>query len=131
MKKTLAYIFLVLLFYNVTLGQTQKLIPPDIKKAMISGNSKQLATHFSQSVELLIKNTEDVYSKAQAELILKDFFKKNIPSEFEVEIEGESDGIKYTIGNLNTSSGKYKVYLAYQNIKGRATINRLNISKYN
>jgi len=131
LKKIVAIILLVLYFSNSTVGQEQKLIPPDIKKAIISGDSKQLATHFNQSVELLIKNKEDVYSKAQAELILKDFFKKNTPSNFIVEIEGESDGIKYTIGNLNTSQGKFRVYLAYQFVKGRSTINRLNISKYN
>ncbi len=131
MKKLFAYTLLVLLSYNSAISQTQKLIPHDIKKAIVSGDSKQLATHFNQSVELLIKNTEDVYSKAQAELILKDFFKKNTPNAFIVEIEGESDGIKYAIGNLNTSSGKYRVYLAYQKVKGKATINRLNISEYN
>jgi hypothetical protein len=94
------------------------------------GNSKLLAEHFNQSVELLIKNKEDVYSKAQAELILKDFFKKNTPNNFIIEAEGESNGIKYVIGNLKTRSGKFKVYLSYQKNNGHHTINRLNINEY-
>ena len=119
------------MFCIASKGQEQSVIPPLVKKAIISGNSKQLAVHFSQSIELLIKNKEDVYSKAQAELMLKDFFNKNIPRDFIVEIEGESDGINYTIGNLNTSKGKYRIYLSYQNIRGETVINRLNISEYN
>ena len=72
-----------------------------------------------------------MYSKAQAELILKDFFIKNTPKDFIIEIEGESDGFSYAIGHLKTSGGGFRVYLAYQNIKGKSVINRLNISEYN
>jgi hypothetical protein len=125
-------LYLLLFFWACSvIGQEQYLIPPGIKGAIISGNSKQLAGHFSQNVELLIKNKEDVYSKAQAELILKDFFNKNNPNDFIVEIEGESDGINYAIGNLKTSNGHFRIYLAYQNVKGKHMINRLNISEYN
>ena len=113
------------------IGQEKKMIPPKIKKAIVLGNSKLLAVHFNQSVELLVKNKEDVYSKAQAELILKDFFRKNNPTTFIVEHEGESDGIKFTIGNLKTAGGKFRIYLAYQKIKGKPMINRLSISEYN
>lgn len=121
----------MLLVHSTTIGQEKKMIPPEIKKALLAGDSKLLATHFNQSVELMIKNKEDVYSKAQAELILKDFFRKNEPSSFIVEVEGESDGIKYAIGNLKTAKGKFRIYLAYQKRNGHSTINRLNISEYN
>ena len=42
-----------------------------------AGNSKELAKNFSSSVELSILGEEDVYSKAQAEQILRDFFTKH------------------------------------------------------
>jgi hypothetical protein len=131
LKKIILYaILLVFVHYSIT-GQEKKMIPAGIKKAFVSGDSKLLATHFTQSIELLIKNKEDVYSKAQAELILKEFFRKNSPNTFIVEHEGESDGIKYAICNLKTTRGKFRIYLAYQNIKGKPMINRLNISEYN
>jgi hypothetical protein len=114
LKRLIAYTLLFLLVQTSFIAQEKKMLPPEIKKALLEGNSKLLAEHFNQSVELLIKNKEDVYSKAQAELILKDFFKKNTPNNFIIEAEGESNGIKYVIGNLKTRSGKFKVYLSYQ-----------------
>lgn len=120
------------LFIHVNInGQDKKAIPPEIKKAILAGDSKLLASHFNKSVELLIKNNEDVYSKAQAELILKEFFRKNTPNNFIVEAEGESDGINYAIGNLKTANGKFRIYLSYQKINGHSTISRLNISSFN
>ena len=104
--------------------------PPDIRQAILSGNSQNLALFFNQNVELLIKSKEDVYSKAQAEHIIKSFFSKNVPTDFVVEIDEQSDGTRYAIGNLKTSGGKYRVYLVYQKIKGKLIINRLNISDY-
>ena len=116
---------------EASLAGAQNVFPPDVKQAIISGNSQHLAAFFNQNIELLIKNKEDVYSKAQAEHIIKDFFSKNIPSDFTVEIDDQSDGVHYVIGNLNTSGGKYRVYLVYQRVKGKSLINRLNISEYN
>lgn len=111
-------------------GQSEKIIPKPIKKALISGDAKNLATHFNKNIELLVLDNSDIYSKAQAELIIKDFFKKNAPSKLVIENEGESEGIKYSIGKLRTSNGDFRIYIAYQNSKGGITINRLNLSKY-
>ncbi|MFN8258197.1 MAG: DUF4783 domain-containing protein [Bacteroidales bacterium] len=123
------YILLILLIAN---SKAQEMnFPADVKKAIVSGNSEQLAAFFNQNVELLIKNKEDVYSKAQAEHIIKDFFSKNVPEDFKIEINEQSDGIRYAIGNLTTSGGKYRVYMVYQLIKSKYLINRLNISEYN
>jgi len=130
LKNLVLYIYLLFGIIGASYGQENIMVPDGIRQAIISGNSKKLAVFFSQNVELLIKNTEDVYSKAQAEIILKDFFSKNTPDSFTVEIEGESDGISYAIGNLSTTGGKYRIYLAYQIIHGKSKINRLNISTY-
>jgi hypothetical protein len=44
-----------------------------------TGNSKEIAASFSPSVDLIIIDEEDVYSKAQAEQILRSFFSKYPP----------------------------------------------------
>lgn len=130
MKNLLAYLFILFIISAASVVDAQNDFPPDIRQAFISGKSQNLAVFFNQNVELLINNKEDVYSKAQAEHIIKNFFIKNIPDDFVVEIDGQSDGIRYAIGNLLTSGGKYRVYLVYQKTKGKSIINRLNISDY-
>jgi len=130
LKNLCAYLF-VFFFVTSTLAvAAQNNFPPDIKKALLSGNSQNLAHYFNQNVELMIKNKEDVYSKAQAEHIIKKFFSKNSPNDFIIESDAQSDGMRFAIGNLITSGGNYRVYLVYQKIKGNSIINRITISDY-
>ena len=42
--------------------------------ALRSGNSSELSKYFDENVELTLPDKSDSYSKAQAQLIVKDFF---------------------------------------------------------
>jgi len=80
---------------------------PEIINAIKSGNSSLLAKNFNNSIDLLIPGNEGTYSKAQAEIIIGNFFKANPPKSFSVKQEGtSSDSSKYTIGTYNSSNGK-------------------------
>jgi hypothetical protein len=122
----LTLIILLFLFSNKALTQ----IPVEVKTAFIKGNSQQLANFFNKSIELFINQKEEVYSKAQAELIIKDFFLKHEPDTFKIENEGYGDGMNYTIGILITSNGKFRVYITFRKYSGQYSINRINISEY-
>ncbi len=79
----------------------------DIANSIRSGDPKQIAFYFSNTVDLTILNQEEVYSKAQAELIVKDFLNKNSPKTFTILHKGSSkEGTLYAIGNLVTLNGK-------------------------
>ncbi|PKP43502.1 MAG: DUF4783 domain-containing protein, partial [Bacteroidetes bacterium HGW-Bacteroidetes-12] len=77
------------------------LINDNIAKALKAGNSAAVANFFNTTVDLTLPNNEGVFSKAQAELILKTFFANNKPSDFKVVHDGESkNNTLYSIGNL-------------------------------
>ena len=79
----------------------------EIAFAIRSGDAKQLATFFGPTIDLTILNREDIYSKAQAEQVIKDFFSKNSPKTFTILHTGSSpEGTLYAIGNLIASNGK-------------------------
>ncbi len=79
----------------------------DIANAIRSGDSKQLSTFFGTTIDLTVIDKENVFSKAQAEFVLKDFFSKNPPKSFSILHKGSSpDGTQYAIGNLITGNGK-------------------------
>ncbi|MCX6291835.1 MAG: DUF4783 domain-containing protein [Bacteroidetes bacterium] len=103
MKALRIFIFLLLVS-----GSLKALdIYDEIANAIRSGDSRQIALYFNSSVDLTILNQEDVYSKAQAELIVKDFLTKNPPKSFVLVHKGSSkEGILYAIGNLVSASGK-------------------------
>ena len=78
----------------------------EVSKAIRSGDSKQIAAYFGTSVDLTILAQEEVYSKTQAELVLRDFFSKNIPKTFSLLHKGSSkEGTLYAIGNMTTAKG--------------------------
>jgi hypothetical protein len=77
-----------------------------------SGNSKEIAKNFSSSIELIIIDQEDVYSKAQAEQILKDFFIKNPPSKVVIVHQLNNAPFRLGILSMQTKSGKYRVTIS-------------------
>src|ERR1051325_2245072 len=102
MKKSLK-LSLLLLFISASLYAAFDIFDT-ISSAIRSGDAKQLSHYFNNSVDLTILNQEEVYSKAQAEQIIKDFFSKNTPKSFSIIHNGLSkEGSKYAIGNMLTT----------------------------
>jgi hypothetical protein len=100
----------------------------EILLAMKSGNSKMLAKYFEANIELKIIEDEDIYSKTQAELILKDFFSKNKPAEFKIIHDG-GEGVKYAIGNLTTDNGNFRVTIMYRMVAEKPVIKTIRIEE--
>jgi hypothetical protein len=122
----------ILIFAPLSLFSAPSTIDPyeDIANAIRSGDAKSVSRYFSNSVDLTLIGQEDVYSKAQAEQILKDFFNKNTPRSFSIIHRGESkDGAKYAIGNLSTSNGNYRVYYYFKVAGGGVNIQELRFMK--
>ncbi len=125
-------LILFLIFATLSLFSAAFILDPyeDIANAIRSGDAKSVSRYFSSSVDLTLIGQEDVYSKAQAEQILKDFFNKNTPRSFSIIHRGESkDGSKYAIGNLTTSSGNYRVYYYFKVAAGNVNIQELRFMK--
>ena len=80
--------------------------------AIQTGNSKELSKYFDNTVEITIFEKEEMYSKAQAEMVLKDFFSKNKPASFKIIHNGTSgQGSQYGIGTLITDKGSFRTYI--------------------
>ncbi len=129
MKK--AYkIFLILL---LTVGSvTAKAdILTDIGNAIRSGDARSVARYFSSTVDLTILQQEEVYSKAQAEQVLRDFFSKNTPRSFNLIHKGVSkEGAKYAIGTLVTAQGvTYRTYFFVKQTSSGEFVQELRFEK--
>ena len=103
-------------------------IPEGITAAIKSGNSRELAKYFDTNIELVILDKEDVYSRTQAELILKDFFSKHKPTNFTIIHRG-GEGAKYAIGTLFTSNGNFRVYILLKTKNEKPYIHSLRIEE--
>lgn len=90
--------------------------------ALRSGNSSELAKYFDDNVELTVPDKSDNYSKAQAQLIVKDFFSNNGVKGFNLEHKGDSPGGHYCIGTLQTNTGKFRTNVFMKTKNGNEVI---------
>lgn len=129
--KPFVKIYFVLLFHILfvvpAVSMPSGTIPEGIILAFKAGNAEELAKHFNANIELVILENEDVYSKTQAEQILRNFFTNHHPASFKIIFEGGKETSRYAIGNLSTSSGNFRVYFLIKNQDGTPLIHQLRI----
>jgi hypothetical protein len=80
----------------------------DVIAALRAGNAQELAKYIDDNVEIALPNKSDRYSKAQAVMVLKDFFANNSVLGFDKEFTGENGGSQFCVGKLRTKSGNYR-----------------------
>lgn len=101
----------------------------DIGNALKSGDSSSLAAYFNSSIELVVIEKEGIYSKDQAEIIVSTFFNENKPSKYTALHQGGKPEATYVIGNLETSTGNFRVYYLVKDEGGSKLIYQLRFEK--
>lgn len=102
-----------------------------ITKALSDGDAATLGNYFDNSVELTVLDKQDVLDKAKATEAVKGFFMKNKPRAYNMVHQGTSKGSSshYTIGDMQTASGSFRVYLYYKSSGDRILIQEMRIEK--
>ncbi|MEA3318026.1 MAG: DUF4783 domain-containing protein [Bacteroidota bacterium] len=131
MKKILTIIVISFILMNLGSFSIAKEIPRDITIAFKVGNAKELARYFNNNIELVILDKEDVYSKAQAEQIIDNFFTDHFPKTFKIIHQGGKDESQFAIGKLVTFNGTFRVYVLLKTKNEKAFIHQLRIEKEN
>ncbi|MES2558774.1 MAG: DUF4783 domain-containing protein [Bacteroidota bacterium] len=126
MKKYVLYtLFSCLLTVNV-LADTFD----DVVAAIKNANAKEVARFFNSSVELTVLNSEGVYSKQQAEIILKNFLAATPPKNVTIQHKGSSaQGSKYAIAVYECQQGKYRAYIFMKDSGAGMLIHELRFEK--
>ncbi|MCD6063423.1 MAG: hypothetical protein K0R82_1334 [Flavipsychrobacter sp.] len=85
----------------------------DMVNYVRNGDVPSMSKYFDKIVTITLNSNQSAYSSTQAEMILKDFFAKNVVKEFVVMQNGTAPNkdSRYAIGNLNTSNGTYQLYI--------------------
>ena len=102
-----------------------------VSKALSEGDATALNAFLDTTVELTLLDKQNVYDKSQATSALRDFFSHNKPRSFNPVHQGTSRGntSHYTIGDMSTASGTYRVYLYYKSNGGGVLIQEIRIEK--
>ncbi len=112
MKYILLYVFGFLLLTSFK-GHTVD----DVVSALKNGSATQLSKFFDNTVDIALPDKANVYSRQQAELVIRDFFINNTVRSFEVIHKGDNSGSQFCIGSLETKNGTYRTTI-YLKLKG-------------
>jgi len=130
LMKTVLYLFLfytaIVAFPSRSIAQTN-FIPATLVKAFSEGNAKVIGAFLNSNVELLILNDRDVYSKTQAEMIVKNFFENNPPVKFTLTYKSGSNTIRFGVGDLITTKDTFSVYFMLRQSGNKFLIHQIKI----
>jgi len=82
----------------------------DIASCIKAGDTKELSKFFSSTVSMTLLSDDGVYSRVQAEIILRDFFGRHTPTGVSIAHRLDSNpSFRYVVLNLETSKDAYRV----------------------
>ncbi|WP_127121829.1 DUF4783 domain-containing protein [Chryseotalea sanaruensis] len=125
---------LVVLFLSMAaiqgFGQGKGDIVNDVKETIKAGSAKELVRFLNQNVDIELNGKKETYSKAQAEVILRDFFKSNVPSDFTILHKGQSkSGQPFAIGQYKSGVASYRVFMKIKTMEDQQLIHEISFSK--
>jgi hypothetical protein len=120
---------LLTLLLNIGDAQGQNEIMDNVRSALKTGSSRELATMFNSDFELLISAKK--YDKKNGEEAIKSFFQTYPPDNFEYLHKGasKSGSLSYSIGHYESKGKKYRVVLRFKDSGKGYEIHKLELSE--
>ena len=104
-------------------------IGSEIAASIRTGNARELSKWFNNSVDLTVLGKEEMYSKAQAEQVLRDFFTRHPPKSFILKHKANNPtAAQYGIGSyLSSGNSRFRIYFLIKKIGNQSFIQQLSI----
>ncbi len=119
---------LILIAPHYASGVHQGDFMTDMSRLFKAGDSKEIAKNFNNSVALIIINEEDVYSKVQAEQILREFFNKhNSVNSSVIHQINTNPNMRFGILSLSTKNGNFRISVTTKKFNNAFLITELRI----
>jgi hypothetical protein len=111
-------------------AQAQSEILNNLRAALKAGSSKEFVKNFNEMVELNFEGEKSNYSRSQAELVLKEFFKKYPPTDFQYIHKGASkQGLTYVIGKYTFEDGSFRVWILIKKFGSSYLVDSIDFSR--
>ena len=102
----------------------------NVVNAIKAMDADKLASYFSETVDLEAGESDGSYSKTQAKIIFKQFFKDYPLTSFTLNHQGSSnDGSKYFIGTYKTTKAEYRVYVLMKSQDEKMSIQEIQFEE--
>lgn len=131
--KTLKYFLLastyLILSLSSVMAQGEGKLPEAISVATRNGDASGLASYFNTKIEMVLPDKSGVFSKEQAQFLIKDFFDKHQPTSFQIIHQGERENATFAIGRYNYKGGQYRLVFLTKNNGNQPLIHQLRVEK--
>ncbi len=97
----------------------------DVISSLRSGNATELSKYVDENIEITLPGKSDSYSRAQALMVLQDFFGNNVVRNFEVKHKGDNGGNQFCIGTLQTKAGNYRTTVFMKSKNGKQLVKEI------
>jgi hypothetical protein len=120
--------FLIIIFFaRITLAFD---IVDEVSDAIKKGNASAISKYFSTTIALKILEKDEVYSAAQAQIILKDFFTKYPPNNVKILHKVVSNAnYKFGVILFNSSQQTFRIRFELRNLGGNFIITQIRIEE--
>jgi len=123
----IAFIFSFIFTFEVF---AQSDVIDDMRTSLKAGSSKEFVKNFNTMVELNFEGEKSNYSRSQAELVLKEFFKKYPPLDFQYIHKGASkQGLTYVIGKYTFENGSFRVWILIKKFDDNYLVDSIDFSR--
>ncbi|HEV8513980.1 MAG TPA: DUF4783 domain-containing protein [Cyclobacteriaceae bacterium] len=123
-------VLLVALLSIICLQASAQAIFTPMKDAVKAGDASELAKYLNTSIDLNLEGEVNTYSKAQAEFVLRDFFKKHTPNDFSIVHTGSSKGgLQFAIGKYQSGADNYNVLMRVREVDKAFLIHEMSFTK--
>ena len=134
MKRTAIFIFSLLTlsglgWFGAATAQPASNIFDEIEKSLKTGDVDTFSGWFSDNLDIDILNDSNICSKNQAKLILKKFFAKYSPKNFNFLHRSGNGAMEYGIGTLIAGGESFRVTIFVQTKDKKQTIPQIRIEK--
>ncbi|GAB3952252.1 hypothetical protein GCM10028805_33900 [Spirosoma harenae] len=112
---------------------TEADITQSVGVSLRTGDASQLSARFAKTIELVIDTEKVEFPAVQAthaQLILRSFFRKYPPHDFQFIYRGASDRMRYSTGTYETDGKSFSVYVLMRQTSNQGyVINALHFRK--
>lgn len=123
-------IFFVFIISSFTIRAQNNDIIGQVSETIKAGSAKELSKYLNQTVDVMIDEKLESYSKAQAEFLLRDFFKAHPASEFNIIHHGSSKGGQpFAIGLYKSGKETFRVFMKVKNVGKDQLVHEIRFSK--
>ncbi len=128
-KYSFTFVMVMILSMTMLKAQQTAALPDGVIMAVKNSDAETLSHTFNEQIELVLPQKTAVYSRKQAEMVMKNFFEQNQVSEFKLIHQGKKDKASYAIANYYTSNGQFRFTFLTKERSGTIYIHQIRIER--